>query len=141
MLPNNKPTWRNLWREDVPYHIRLRRFYGVAWHDFMRRKFVSYPVPIHLLARLVRWCWWQIIKHRPDEIEKRTLAAYHVGYGIGFTDGVDSEKNNLYASCVRCHTIHPKFRFHIGQLMMTLYCEGCKASTIHEPVKVIHEEK
>jgi hypothetical protein len=35
----------------------LPPFYGVAWHDYMRRRAVCYPVPLNMIAAALRSAW------------------------------------------------------------------------------------
>ena len=58
--------------EPIPWTHR------VAWYNWLCRYRVCWPLGLHLIARVVRWCWVQSFRWRRDawdreyrEIEKR----------------------------------------------------------------------
>jgi len=60
----------------------LPAWYGVAWIDYMRNQAVCYPVPLNLLAALVR-CVYMFAKHGARWLSHDPRGAYHPGFEAG----------------------------------------------------------
>jgi hypothetical protein len=72
----------------VPNHMTLPRFYGVAWRDYSRDGVVCYPVPVNIVAGLLRGLW-----HWLKSAGTQTIidAAYNHGYRDGYNKRVNEK--------------------------------------------------
>ena len=48
--------------ERVLERIKVPSYLGIAWRDWATNTVVMYPKPLHLVARLVRNCYWAFLK-------------------------------------------------------------------------------
>jgi len=77
-------------------HIRegeeIPRFYGVAFHDFVRHEYVCYPIPLNKIVAWIQWLRWKLKSPglRLFEMGKAHALGYTRGYDIGFKRGWDS---------------------------------------------------
>lgn len=83
-----KKLWKFLnkkraFRQELHPGIMLPPFYGVAYRDYMKDRFIAYPVPFHIIIGLsryfysnIRWCW-KYIAFSPHD-------AYNQGWGNGY---------------------------------------------------------
>jgi hypothetical protein len=66
----------------------LPPWYGVVYIEWYRQERVCMPVPLNLMARVVRSAWLFIL-HGSEEIRVNPRDAYHQGKQAGFKEGFD----------------------------------------------------
>lgn len=71
-------------RIEVRMGERLPPWYGVAWVDFARMMKVTYPVPLHLVARRARqwWVFW-VKSSNMGWLHQRDLRIFEAGRRTG----------------------------------------------------------
>lgn len=69
-------------RKEIGRGEMIPAWYGVAWVDFMRDVGVCYPIPLNLIAAVLRGLWiWAMHGYRAVPIDSRDA------YAQGFADG------------------------------------------------------
>ena len=80
-----KPNW--LFRK-IPEGGLIPWGYGLAWHNWNRAEAVALPMPLHLILRVARSCYFRFMRLWRDEKWERLLRdAYNEGYTTGFARG------------------------------------------------------
>jgi hypothetical protein len=65
----------------------LPRGYGIAWVDFYSNRAVCLPVPLHIIASIVRTVWQKVRTWRAPDLLR---AEYDRGHGDGYAAGFKS---------------------------------------------------
>lgn len=59
---------------------RIPRGYGVAWVDFERNVLIALPIPLNVVARAVRWVYFEAMRAGyPSAYDRRLRDAFELG--------------------------------------------------------------
>ena len=69
----------------VPENHDIPKLWGFAWFEDRNSKSVCYPIPLNMIASLLRdlWLWATFSPARLDSLARR----YHAGYKDGYEAG------------------------------------------------------
>ena len=69
----------------VPENHDIPKLWGFAWFEDRNSKSICYPIPLNMVASLLRdlWLWATFSPARLDSLARR----YHAGYKAGYEAG------------------------------------------------------
>ena len=102
-------------------------FYGLAYIDFLRHRSIYYPMPLHLVARFVRWCHyqWEDLRDRPGPLDRYIAGLQRQSWERGFSQGVRSGRAETSSDAY-------KRGFHEGRQQRDWEIETTFAMTLDE---------
>lgn len=76
-------------------------FYGVAWSEYTSDSAICLPVPLNLIAALLR-SLWMLLKHGWQPVYLSSRDAFHQGLQAGLRTSVQ-KRDELLAACKSQH--------------------------------------
>ena len=74
---------------------RIPRGYGIAYGDFASCRYICYPIPLHLIVRLIREVYFKVqVLFTPSKLDKMLEKNYRGGFEEGYKSGRKACEND-----------------------------------------------